>query len=135
MFSVEVRPTGVAWVLELRGELDFESAAQLREAADVLFEAEQPALLVVDCAALGFCDSSGINVLIRIYQRLSERGGVLRLAAVPGSVTRVFALTGLNQVMAVYETADEALSVQDGARALRGPDTSAGPLDDEKAVG
>ncbi|TFV33990.1 anti-sigma factor antagonist [Streptomyces sp. T1317-0309] len=45
----------------------------------------QPRLMVIDCAALGFCDSSGISSLIAIHQWLSARGSTLRLAAVPHS--------------------------------------------------
>ncbi|WP_328321546.1 STAS domain-containing protein [Streptomyces sp. NBC_00388] len=110
MFSVDIRPSGQARIVALRGELDYESAVQLREATDTLLGGPQPPpLVVIDCAALRFCDSSGISGLIRIYQRLSAGGGVLRLAALPGAVARAFALTGLEQVMAVHTTAREAL--------------------------
>ncbi|UFR06175.1 STAS domain-containing protein [Streptomyces sp. Go40/10] len=111
MFSVQVGPMARACVFTLRGELDHESAVQLREAADqVLSEASPPALVVVDCTGLTFCDSSGISFLIRIHQRLSAQGGVLRLAAVPSSVARVFALTGLDQAIGVHDTLHHAVS-------------------------
>lgn len=109
MFSVDAGPGGRERVLALRGELDYASAAQLREAADAVLAGPQPpALVVLDCSALEFCDSSGINVLIGMHQRLEARGGVLRLAGVPGSVTRVFTLTGLDQVIGLYGTVADA---------------------------
>ncbi|MEW2304188.1 STAS domain-containing protein [Streptomyces sp. NPDC006655] len=124
MFSVQVGPTAPASVLTLRGELDHESAVQLREAADqVLSEAPRPPLVVVDCTGLTFCDSSGISCLIRIHQRLSEQGGVLRLAAVPSSVARVFALTGLGQVIGVYGTLHHAVSASCTVREPGGEDS------------
>jgi anti-anti-sigma factor len=102
-------------VLALRGELDHHSVVQLREAADAILSRPHPAILVViDCTALEFCDSSGIGGLIGMYQRLSAHGGTLRLAAVPGSVARVFKLTGLEHVISVYSTADDALTVGSG---------------------
>ena len=111
VFSVDVRPDGHADVFALRGELDHHSSVQLREAADALLVGPRPAmLLVIDCTALEFCDSSGIGGLISIYQRLSAHGGALRLAAVPDSVARVFRLTGLDQVISVYGTAQDALA-------------------------
>ncbi|MCY0922911.1 STAS domain-containing protein [Streptomyces sp. H27-G5] len=80
MFSVDVRRTAQACVFALRGELDYDSAVQLQEAADlVLTGHDQPGLVVADCTALAFCDSSGIGGLIRIYQKLSAHGGLLRL--------------------------------------------------------
>ncbi|TXJ79130.1 anti-sigma factor antagonist [Streptomyces lavendulae] len=109
MFSVDAGPGGRERVLALRGELDYASAAQLQEAADAVLAGPQPpALVVLDCSALEFCDSSGINVLIGMHQRLEARGGVLRLAGVPGSVTRVFTLTGLDQVIGLYGTVADA---------------------------
>ncbi|MEU9420007.1 STAS domain-containing protein [Streptomyces sp. NPDC051000] len=117
MFSVDVRRTPQACVFALHGELDFDSAVQLQEAADLaLTGPRRPRLLVVDCTDLAFCDSSGIGGLIRIYQTLSAHGGVLRLAAAPGSVARVFALTGLDQVIAVHPTPQSALSSGAGSR-------------------
>ncbi|GAA2775692.1 STAS domain-containing protein [Streptomyces rameus] len=115
MFSVDVRPDRQASVLALRGELDHHSVVQLREAADAILSRPRPAMLVViDCTALEFCDSSGIGGLISVYQRLSVHGGTLRLAAVPGSVARVFKLTGLEHVISVYSTADAALIAGSG---------------------
>lgn len=108
MFAVDVRPGAPGCVLGLRGELDFESAVQLREAADALL-GDRPALVVVDCAALTFCDSSGIGAFVGIYQRLSAHQGVLRLAGAPGSVARVFSLTGLDRAIALYATVADAL--------------------------
>ncbi|MEU6479141.1 STAS domain-containing protein [Streptomyces sp. NPDC047017] len=111
VFSVDVRPVGAATVLGLRGELDFDSAVQLHEAADaVLVQRPVTKLVVVDCASLEFCDSSGIGALVRVHQRLSGADGLLRLAAVPASVARVFTLTGLHQVIAMHATTQEALA-------------------------
>ncbi|MFJ9761903.1 STAS domain-containing protein [Streptomyces sp. NPDC101149] len=110
MFAVEVRQTGQAWLLALHGELDFNSAVQLRQAADrVVSEPSRPGPMVIDCAGLGFCDSSGISSLIAIHQWLSARGSTLRLAAVPPTVARIFTLTGLDLLVRVYSTASHAL--------------------------
>ncbi|MFF3365242.1 STAS domain-containing protein [Streptomyces misionensis] len=117
VLSVAVRPAKRACVVTLRGELDYESAVQLHEAAErVLTDASRPTLVLVDCAGLTFCDSSGISCLIRMYQRLSAQGGVLRLAAVPASVARVFALTGLDQAIGVYATLHQAVSADSAVR-------------------
>ena len=116
MFSVEVEPITQAVVLSLRGELDFDSTVQLDEAADRLLSGEdgQPALVIVNCTDLYFCDSSGIGCFVRIYQRLAARSGELRIAAAPAPVTRAFTLTGLDQVIGVYETMQAALASGSG---------------------
>ncbi|MEU5217052.1 STAS domain-containing protein [Streptomyces sp. NPDC020807] len=122
MFSVDVRQEERGTVLVLRGELDFDSAVQLDEerlrdpgAGGV------PGPVVVDLAALTFCDSSGISALLRLYQQLSAQGRPLRLAAVPTTVGRLFALTGLDQVFTVHADVRAALAAEPA-----GPDTAPG---------
>ncbi|MFJ4971649.1 STAS domain-containing protein [Streptomyces sp. NPDC088755] len=112
MFSVQVGPVAGAAVFRLRGELDFESVVQLDEAAAAALTVRPvPRVIVIDCASLSFCDSSGIGGLVRLYQRLSAQGGQLRLAAAPAPVARVLSLTGLDQVIPVHATTGEALAV------------------------
>ncbi|MEU6814368.1 STAS domain-containing protein [Streptomyces sp. NPDC046860] len=115
MFSVDVRQHAPGVLFVLCGELDFDSVVQLHEAADdELGRPEATLPVVVDCAALTFCDSSGISGLLRLYQRLSARGRTLRLAAVPASVSRLFTLTGLDQLFSVHLDAAEALAAGPG---------------------
>ncbi|MGW5603816.1 STAS domain-containing protein [Streptomyces rochei] len=122
---MEVESTAEACVFTLRGELDFDSVVQLREAAREAFaRPSQPALAVVDCAALTFCDSSGIGTLVHMFQRVSAGGGELRLAEVPPSVARVFRLTGLDQAIEVCDTLDDALAAGGGARTPPSGDTA-----------
>lgn len=112
---MDVRPvTGVA-VMRLRGELDFRSAVQLHEAVAAVVSHEPPyGLVVVDCAALAFCDSSGISSLVRLHLHVSGTGGRLRLAAVPTSIARAFELTGLDQAITVHASTEEALAAGPG---------------------
>ncbi|MEU4107474.1 STAS domain-containing protein [Streptomyces sp. NPDC048208] len=111
MFSVDVRRHTKGVLFVLCGELDFDSVVQLHEAADAELSGSEGALpVVVDCAALTFCDSSGISALLRLYQRLAAQQRALRLAAVPASVSRLFTLTGLDQLFSVHMDAAEALA-------------------------
>ncbi|MFF3531477.1 STAS domain-containing protein [Streptomyces rubiginosohelvolus] len=112
MFSVQVAQEERGVVLVLRGELDFDSMVQLDEAGQqALAQAPDAGPVVADCAALAFCDSSGIGALLRLMQRLAEQDRVLRLAGVPAPVARLFAVTGLDQIFEVYPDRDRALAV------------------------
>jgi len=113
VFSVDVRPAGPVRVVALRGELDYESAIQVEEAADQVLDGAVPVeLVVVDGGALRFCDSSGVGALLSFHRRLLAQGGVLRLAALPPSVARVFQLTGLDQVIGMYDSVAAALTAR-----------------------
>ncbi|MFJ5831833.1 STAS domain-containing protein [Streptomyces sp. NPDC093089] len=93
-------------VLLLSGELDHDTAAPLRNALE-----ENPGggRLVVDCAGLLFCDSTGLNLLLRARLRHLAEGGRVDLAALRPPVARMFEITGARQVFRVYEDADVAL--------------------------
>ncbi|MFI7235537.1 STAS domain-containing protein [Streptomyces cyaneofuscatus] len=110
MFSVQVTQETRGVVFALRGELDFDSMVQLHEAGDQeLARGQGAGPVVADCSALSFCDSSGIGALLRLLQQLTAQERVLRLAAVPDTVARLFSLTGLDQVFTVYADANQAL--------------------------
>ncbi|MFG3040594.1 STAS domain-containing protein [Streptomyces sp. NPDC048330] len=112
-------------VFVLRGEIDFRSAVRLDEAARGALEPEcGHGPVVVDLAALTFCDSSGISALLRLYRRLTAHHRELRLAAVPRNVLRLFSLTGLDQVFAVHPDVPGALA---GDTAGADTSTGAGP--------
>ncbi|MFF3455081.1 STAS domain-containing protein [Streptomyces sp. NPDC002730] len=109
--SVEVRADADAVVLVLAGELDHDTADPLREALAEAVEAGAERI-VVDCADLRFCDSTGLNVLLRARLAASEAGGRLELAALRPPVARMFDITGAHAVFRVYASLDEALADQ-----------------------
>ncbi|TXS11486.1 anti-sigma factor antagonist [Streptomyces sp. adm13(2018)] len=112
VFSVQVTHRVRCAVFALRGELDFDSMVQLQEAGDKeLARGRGAGAVVADCSRLTFCDSSGIGVLVRLWQDLATQERALRLAAVPSTVVRLFSLTGLDQVFAVYADVEQALAV------------------------
>ncbi|WP_308082363.1 STAS domain-containing protein [Streptomyces sp. NK15101] len=102
-------PAAVA-VLELGGELDHDTAGPLRRALDECAGAPR---VVVGCSGLTFCDSTGLNELLRARARLRETGGRLDLAGLHPPVDRMFAITGARTVFRVYADAAEALADED----------------------
>jgi len=66
--------------------------------------------LIVDCTRLTYLSSYGIGILVRLHKRLAQKGGNVKLAAVPGVVARVIQLVRLDQVLQIFPTVDEALS-------------------------
>jgi anti-sigma B factor antagonist len=65
---------------------------------------------VVDMTRTQFCASAGVGVLARAHKRALADGGELRLVmSTSTSVVRVFALTGLDQVIPTFPTLYEAV--------------------------
>ncbi|MFJ8044106.1 STAS domain-containing protein [Kitasatospora sp. NPDC096147] len=116
--AVEVRTTEDGTVVcVVTGELDIESIGPAHEAFAAV-RARRPALTVLDLSGVGFCDSSGLNLLLQLRLGLEREQLALRLAAVPPPVGRVLELTGAATVFSLHP------SVEDATRAGAGPSSS-----------
>ncbi|QES04540.1 anti-sigma factor antagonist [Streptomyces venezuelae] len=100
--TAAVRWSGATAVVTVKGELDRDTQEPLREALAGALE-RRPERIVVDCAQLAFCDSTGLNLLLTTRLEAIEAGGGLELAALSPPVARVFDITGVIAVFTVYE--------------------------------
>jgi anti-sigma B factor antagonist len=79
-------------VVELRGEIDLATCGQLREALDRLV-ADGTAVIDLDMAGVGFIDSSGLTVMMR----LTKDGVSLRMVGLSPPARRAIELAGLSE--------------------------------------
>lgn len=100
--TVSVRREGESAVVELGGELDLASSAQLEQALQVAWP-DAPALVVFDLRHLHFIDVSGLRVLIQAQQHAEKRGGQLVLAHVRQPIRRVLALARMGDVFTIRD--------------------------------
>lgn len=109
--QIGVESDGSLQVLVLRGEHDLSTAADVR--AHVEEAIATGGDVVVDLSETGFIDSSILGVLVAGYRSLASAEPPRRLAvvAVPGgSVTRLFDLVSVSDVIPVYPSRPEAVS-------------------------
>ncbi|MBT2448655.1 STAS domain-containing protein [Streptomyces sp. ISL-43] len=82
-------------VVRLTGEMDIGRVSEVRALLlEAVTRAEGPAETVVDLSGLTFCDSAGLNVLLRARLQAVESGHTLRLAAPSGQMLRLLEVTG-----------------------------------------
>lgn len=105
--AIRPRTTAAGPVVEVTGELDYESFSRLRDVLPAL-PLRPGQQLVIDLAGVTLCDSSGITALIAARNHALAARAAIALAAVPGRITRTFALVGLAQVFPTYPTAQAA---------------------------
>jgi anti-anti-sigma factor len=105
---VEVSRHGRSAVFVPAGELDHHTADLLAQPLNEAVDGGT-SRLVIDCSALDFCDSTGLNVLLGARLRAEALGGGVHLAAMQPSVARVFEITGAEAVFTVHDTLDQAL--------------------------
>jgi anti-sigma B factor antagonist len=65
--------------------------------------------LIVDMSDTEFCDSTGLNVLVRTHKRLEDAGGELLLVATEPTLLRIFKVTGMDTMFHLFASLDEAL--------------------------
>ncbi|MFF8837357.1 STAS domain-containing protein [Streptomyces sp. NPDC015130] len=113
-FLLETRPGGRPGtvVLVLNGELDHDTVAPLRTALTAHREA---ARVVVDCSGLRFCDSTGLNVLLKARRRMLATGGRVDLSGLQPPVDRMLQITGARSVFRVYADPGSAFDDEPGA--------------------
>lgn len=108
-FTVSVGPAPDATVLRLAGELDHDTADALSGAFETALGGGTPRVLV-DCEGLEFCDSTGLNVLLRARLSAADAGTAVELTGLHAAVARLFEITGADGVFRTYPTLADALS-------------------------
>jgi anti-sigma B factor antagonist len=109
-FEVDDSSDGDSAILVMGGELDYEVSPQIR-ARLVGAIKEGRHRLVLDLSGVTFIDSTAIGVLAGTVVKLDEAGGgSLAVVCSHEKVVQIFEITGLDSVITVYGSRDEALS-------------------------
>jgi anti-sigma B factor antagonist len=110
--DIKSERNGDTMIFGLRGSLDMATSPTARAA---LMEAANEGVhdIVVDLSQVEFLDSTGLGALIGSHRRALEKGGRLRIVTPDGQIARLFHITGLVRVLAVYHTLADALRDQD----------------------
>ncbi|MFE5394035.1 anti-sigma factor antagonist [Streptomyces sp. NPDC056568] len=97
-------------VLELRGEIDIASAAEVAPHLDR--EAGRPgARVVLDLGGVDFFDCSGLRLLYRVRRRALDHGGQVHLVCTHPLTLRMLRITGLARLLPPRATLEEVLGV------------------------
>lgn len=116
-FPVQVA-TGVP-VVAAPEEIDVTNTGGLR-AALVEAAARGNGTFVVDMSLTRFCDSSGLNALVAAHRRARAEDGEVLLVIPDAAVLRVFAITGMDQMIPNFASLAEALAQAPGGMPMAG---------------
>jgi anti-sigma B factor antagonist len=95
-------------VVRLPAEADYASAGRIKQDLAAAF-ADGATTVIADFADCTFCDTAGIREMIVAYKLATARNIAFRLV-VPSRLVRIFAVTGLTTVLAIYPTLTAALA-------------------------
>lgn len=94
-------------ILEVTRELRGPALRDFQARLDGLIERGQVEI-VLDFAAFDHADSAGLGTLVNLQQRLEARGGSLAIARPNAAFRRLIRITGIDLILPVYPTVDEA---------------------------
>lgn len=105
-------------VVDVGGDLDLATAPQLKwMLVDALDEGYSQ--LVLDLTRTTFMDSTALGVLVGVTRSLGA-GGTLAIVCASPTLARIFELSGMDGVFAIYPTLDDALAHARGRAAEAG---------------
>lgn len=107
--SFPVEMVGGVPVVAAPEEIDIVNAARLR-AALLQAAAHGNGTLVVDMSRTQFCDSAGLNVLVRAHKQAQAQGHEVLLVISGVTVLRIFAVTGIDHLIPTFPSLEEALA-------------------------
>jgi stage II sporulation protein AA (anti-sigma F factor antagonist) len=100
-------------VAALAGQIDHTTADTFRQALTT--DHGSPRHTVIDLHDVTFMDSSGINILVAANNAARADGGWLRLAHTSERVLDLLHIVGLDDIIPLYATLNEALAAQNAA--------------------
>ena len=98
-----------AVVIALPAEIDMANADRVGQQLGSAFT---PGVrtVIADMTATRFCDSSGINMLVRAHRQAAANRTELRLAVASTAVLHTLTLLGLDHLLAIYPSLNQALT-------------------------
>ena len=107
--NVTAESYGQAILLNLRGELTEDGLATFQKAVDHQLEDTEVIDVVLNMEEVPFVDSAGLECLLDLQDRLSERLGQVKLAKLDESVEKILEITRLKPMIDVYEESTDAV--------------------------
>ena len=105
--DVEVIDRDTCRVVQPNGQLDMETAPQLRETIEELLR-NGDRHIVVDLGRLTFCDSIGLSTLIVAHRSCVADGGFLRLARPTPFMVNLLTVVGVRDAVEVHDSLEAA---------------------------
>ncbi len=110
-------------LLALVGELDLATIAVLKDAVSRRLMPD--AYVVLDLAELTFCDSTGLGAFVALFRDARNRGARFALAAPRKRIGDLFTLSGIDQVIPVFDSPATAIMADTDAANTKAADTEA----------
>jgi anti-sigma B factor antagonist len=96
-------------VVSAPSEIDITNAGQFGQTLSCRIDAGH-AVVVVDMSGTTFCDLAGMHQLVLAHDRACAAGGEVRLVIRDAMMLRLLAITGMDQLLPISASLDDALT-------------------------
>lgn len=96
-------------MVKINAELDHHAATEIRKAVDSKIKSSNAVNVIFDFSKVDFMDSSGIGVIMGRYKLTGILGGKVLIFGVKKNVKRIIEMSGIDKLIKVCATAEEAL--------------------------
>lgn len=110
--EVTIAPKDGLTVIELNGELDGKSAAEVQE--KVFPVVPDGGKVLLDMSRVSYMSSAGLRMLLSIYRLVSGKKGKIVLVGVIDSIKDTMSVTGFLKFFVIYATAAEGAASLEG---------------------
>ena len=107
--AVAVERIGPTTLIHVKGEVDMAAEGLLRRHLSEVVD-EEPATIVLDLTGVTFFASAGLHVLVDVGHGAAARGVTLLVVADSRIVLRPMQITGVDQLVTVLGSVDQALA-------------------------
>jgi anti-anti-sigma factor len=96
-------------VVGLQGAIDISNTPEIHKELKSLIS-QGKVNIVIDLSKVNYIASSGLGMIISCFKEAKKNKGSLKLAEVSDVIVDVFNLTGLNQILEIYPSVNDALT-------------------------
>jgi len=100
--------------VDLSGELDQSTSQQVKNKLQLMLETYEVRHIIFNLKRLDFMDSSGIGIILGRYNQVKDQGGRVFVVGMNPVVSKVFYLSGLNQIITIIEDEREIAKLLKG---------------------
>ena len=106
MVSISAEKTNDILMISIDGEIDASSSIHLdNELSAAISENKK---ILIDCSKLDYISSAGLGVFMSYINDMEERNIKMILFGMSNKVKNVFQILGLDQLLKIVETSEEA---------------------------
>jgi len=107
--NVTVETYGQSIVLNCKGELTADALEAFRTAVEHQLTEDQVRDLVLNFEQVPFIDSSGLEYLLELQEKLTERLGQVKLARLEANVAKILEITRLDSAFDRFDDINQAV--------------------------